>query len=155
MPRTRPTPELRHTLCSYIRSGAFPHAAAAAAGLSPALLDAWLERGERPGARDPYRTFAVEVRRAAAQARIFAELNVFRERPAVWLVNGPGKEAPARPGWTGAARPAADAEGAADALSDPRVQEAIAVLLETLEAFPDARTAVAAALAGLRGGRDE
>ena len=45
------------------------------------VFDDWLKRGLDANGREPYRSFANEVRQAYAQARLRAELAVFEDDP--------------------------------------------------------------------------
>jgi hypothetical protein len=83
------TPEIQLTIVAYIRAGAFAHVAAQAAGVPPRTFFDWMARGEsRHPTRRPtrkLRAFAQAVRRAQAEARIGAEVRVYKENPARWL----------------------------------------------------------------------
>jgi hypothetical protein len=144
----RLTAELQRTICAFIRAGTFLHVAAEAAGVPAEVFAGWLERGTRPGAREPYRSFVAQVRQAAAQARASAEMGILREKPETWLRNGPGRERPARPGWTTTAQPVlAQDQRPTNLLLDPGMQRLLASLLRLLEPYPEARVAVAQSLA--------
>lgn len=94
-PRGRPrgsislTPEIERIILAYIRAGAFSCVAARAAGISERTLSEWIARGEgRHPSRTPTRKlkrFAREVRIAQAEARIGAEIRVYRDKPSQWL----------------------------------------------------------------------
>ena len=146
--RYRPTAEVTQTVASFVRAGGFPHVAAEAAGLPRDVFEDWLRRGRRKGAATAYRRFADAVRQAAAQARLSAEVAVLKNRPLDWLRSGPGRETPGVPGWTGSARAAA-ASGDGAALSRPEVRDLIALLVELLAPYPEARAALAGKLLGL------
>jgi hypothetical protein len=149
MPRTRHrlTPEVEQTLLTYVRAGGFPNVAAAAAGLPADVFARWLRKGRGPGARRRYRDFRDAVLQAAAQARMAAEVQVFQKRPLDWLRYGPGRQAADSPGWTATVKaPAAGPGRETNLLLLPEVQHLIQVLLDRLTPYPDARTAVAAAL---------
>jgi hypothetical protein len=76
-------------------------------------------------------------------------MEVFKANPAAWLKGGPGKEAPGRPGWTTSAKPVVNQDNRQiNLLLDPNRQGVLSALLKLLEPYPEARTAVAAALAG-------
>lgn len=81
-----------------VRRGAFDWVAAEAAGISRSTYYRWMARGER--GEQPYDRFAVDVRRAKAQARIGAEQWVRDKDPLSWLRLGPGRERRGEPGWT-------------------------------------------------------
>jgi hypothetical protein len=136
------TTTVQQTIMAYIRSGGFPHIAAEAAGVPRAMFEKWLRLGRKQRAAEPYRCFAADVRKAAAQARLTAELAAFKGRPFDWLRSGPGKETARNPGWTATAR-AAPRRGGRGRNS---VDGLVTALLEVLAPYPDARAAVAAAL---------
>src|SRR5262245_38146551 len=93
------TPDTTHSICAYIRQGGFPDVAAEAAGIPVEIFRQWLAKGQATKAREPYRSFASEVRQAIAQGRIMAEMQVQKKDPRFWLLKGPGRETPDRPGW--------------------------------------------------------
>jgi len=140
----RLTPELQGRIASFVRAGGYPHVAAEAAGVSGRTLRNWLRRGSRAGAKQPYRGFADEVRQAAAQARLRAEIGIIEKRPLDWLKCGPGKETPRRPGWSAAPK-AQTASRSRDGnpLADPRFRRVCKNLLDALTPFPEARAALA------------
>lgn len=97
------TPEIEHTIVSFIRAGGFDHAAAEAAGISARTFYDWIQRGEgkhpsRPPTRK-LRAFAQAVSRAKAEARVGAEVRVYKERPAYWLAHA-ARSKPDREGWS-------------------------------------------------------
>ena len=96
--RFRLTPQLRSQIVAAIRSGGYPHVAAEAFGVAKEIFDDWFKRGHENGAREPYLTFGREVSEAIAQARLRAEMSVFKDDPKVWLEHGPGRETPTLPG---------------------------------------------------------
>lgn len=136
-------------ILGYIRAGGFAHVAAEAAGVSRETFTSWLERGSRPGAREPYRSFVQQVRETLAQARLRAEIAVMDKMPLHWLRYGPGRETTEAPGWTGAVKPVAAAlEGEENVLTAAdwaRIWELVAAL----EKFPEARAVVAEKLDNL------
>jgi len=140
---------LQNEICAFIRQGGFPEAAAEAAGVPQATFRQWLARGEAPRAKALYRVFVAEVRKAAAQARVLAEMEAVKKNPLAWLKHGPGRETADMAGWTLPVRPQlAAGRQAAQALAQPELAELCAVLLRVLAPFPDARRAVAEALTG-------
>jgi hypothetical protein len=149
MPRSRHplTAEVQRTITAYIRAGAFPHVAAAAAGLPRSVFERCLHKGRLPRGRRRYREFHDAVLQAVAQARIRAEAAVFKSKPLDWLRSGPGRETSGSPGWTASARPAPVSPRASNPFLQAEIQELVAVLLRLLAPFPEARTVVAAALA--------
>jgi hypothetical protein len=153
---TRLTPETAKDILSYIRAGAFPQVAAEAAGVASALFQRWIDAGERKRAREPYRTFARDVRTALATARILQEHAVYEKDAKYWLAHGPGKEMPGNPGWTGEVRPVS--LESALARSGPARSEwetILTVIRRTLAAFPEAQLAVAEALNGTKATNSE
>jgi hypothetical protein len=144
--RPQLTATVQQSIVAYLRAGGFAHVAAEAAGVPRELFEEWLRKGRTPGAPARYRAFHQAVMEAQAQGRLGAEVAVRNERPLDWLRNGPGRDAPDRPGWSAPVRPEADA-GRAAVLLQPEVQALIQALLGALEAFPEARAAAAAALA--------
>jgi hypothetical protein len=97
------TPEIQQIIVTYIRAGAFGHAAAEAAGVPARTFYDWMARGEgRHPTRRPtrkLRAFAQAVRRAQAEARVGAEVRVYKERPTYWLTHA-ARTKPDREGWT-------------------------------------------------------
>jgi hypothetical protein len=145
--RLRLTAQVQNEMCAFIRQGSFPEIAAEAAGVPRAVFRAWLARGESPRAPAKWRAFAVEVRKATAQARILAEMEAVKKNPLAWLKHGPGRETADMVGWTLPARPR-PSRPAPQALVQPELAELCALLLRVLAPFPEARTAVAEVLAG-------
>jgi hypothetical protein len=140
------TPEVRDQIVAGIRAGGYPHVAAEAWGVSKALFDDWLERGNAKNAWDPYRSFALAVRQACAQARLCAEMAGFKNDPKLWLVHGPGRESEQRPGWSNSVKPAELAAESRNALLDPELMQIFRTLLQVLEPYPEARAQVAQVL---------
>jgi hypothetical protein len=94
--------------------------------------------------RPRYRRFAAAVRSAVAQARLRAEARVLNTDPKRWLIQGPGRDRPHCPGWSGVVRPTEEAdERSPDLLSDPATGRLLARLAEALAPFPEARKVVA------------
>jgi hypothetical protein len=147
----RPTPALQQTIAAYIRAGGFPHVAAEAAGVPRALFEKWLRRGQQPKAAEDLRAFYQAILQARAQARIRAELAVFKARPLDWLRSGPGKETNDNPGWTGNVKAGGSAEGEVNPLLEPVMQQMFVELMAALGPFPEARAAVATAYAEQKG----
>jgi hypothetical protein len=143
-PRPRLTSRLLERICAYIRAGAHPLEAAEAAGVSAELFKHWLAR---PGHRRRGPLFGPAIFEALATARVYAESQAFKTNPLAWLKHGPGKETPDRPGWSAAARAHVSQDVAADDLLDPALQAHFAAVLRALAPYPEARLAVAAALA--------
>jgi hypothetical protein len=144
------TPELAEQIITFIRSGGFPLVAAEGVGVPAELFRQWLARGERPRAREPYRSLAREVRQAAARCRLVAECAAYKKEPKFWLAHGPGRDRPGYPGWAGEVRPNA-ADGP---VPDPVDWSALGIrLLHGLAEFPEARAAAAQVLQEVKSGR--
>jgi len=142
-----PTIRLQNEICAFIRQGGFPEAAAEAAGVPQATFRQWLARGQAPRAKAPFRAFAAEVRKAAAQARVLAEMEAVKKNPLAWLKHGPGRETADMAGWTLPVRPQLPSSGrTAQALAPAELAELCAVIMRVLAPFPEARRAVAEAL---------
>jgi hypothetical protein len=146
--RFHATEALINDIALRVHGGAFPHVAAEAAGVPAEVFQDWLERGSRPGAREPYRSLAERVRHAHGHARCMAEIALCKADPKAWLLNGPGKNSDSLPGWSAPLKGQAKSDRrAVNVLLDPQMQTLFGSLLEVLVPYPDARTAVAAALA--------
>jgi hypothetical protein len=128
-------PLLAERILAFIRVGGYPQAAAEAAGVRRQAYREWL--------RDD--GFAGQVRQAAAQARLQAELAVYDKDPKFWLTHGPGRETADNPGWTGEVRADPQRQPGTPA-AGPEWASVAAAVLEALAAFPQARLAVAQAL---------
>ena len=114
--------------------------------MSKETFDDWLRRGEEPKAREPYRSFAKDVRLAFAQARLSAEVAVFKDEPKIWLIHGPGRETDDRPGWSVSVKPAELSVAGKNVLLDPELMRLFHVVMQALEPFHEARLEVAQAL---------
>jgi len=138
------TEEQVKMMVAFVRAGAYPEVAARAAGEPACRLVKWL----RPGRRVPphLRAFVETLDQAAAQARATAEFALFSKNPVHWLRYGPGKETSRRPGWSTAPRPDPARDADPSLLDAPAGRALILQILEALEAFPEARAAVAAVL---------
>jgi len=155
MPTKRPllTSAVEKMILAYVRAGGFAHVAAEAAGIPRDLFDEWMRKGEGDRPVKKYRLFAVAVRQAEAQARLGAEVAALKDKPMDWLKAGPGKETAARPGWSALAKPRAGGDKPTPTLLDPGVQAFLRTLLSALEAYPEARAAVAKVLTDLHDGK--
>ena len=151
MPATRfhLTPQLRSQIVAGIRAGGYPHVAAEAWGVPKDVFDDWLKRGLDANAREPYRSFACEVRQARAQARLRAELALFQDDPKNWLEHGPGRETDSNPGWSVAVKPAETLAERRNILLDPELMQLFRTLMQVLLPYPEARVQVAQALMNL------
>jgi len=150
-PRYRLTLALQEKIAAFIRAGGFSHVAAEAAGLPREVFARWLARGERSDAPANYRAFARAIREAEAQARLQAELKVRGDKPLDWLKAGPGKTSADNPGWSNPGK--AGSTATADKRDRAQVWSEVLHLFgrcaEQLAAYPDARAALSAWLAGL------
>jgi hypothetical protein len=133
-----------------IRAGGYPHVAAAAYSVRAELFMYWLHRGRSKKAPRRCRRLSRLVHEAAARARLKAEMAVHEADARFWLRYGPCKETLHAPGWTAAAKPISEAGsgGLATGLHSPEFQAILARITNVLAAFPEARAAVAEALAG-------
>ncbi|MCC6420963.1 MAG: hypothetical protein IT429_22230 [Gemmataceae bacterium] len=147
--RHRLTPQVAQEICAFIRAGGYPKVAAQASGIPPRVFALWLKRGLRKDAREPYRSFAEAVRQAEAQARVGAEMAAYKKDALNWLKGGPGRDQAGSPGWAMPVRASEPNEATPNSLSQPEAARLIAVLIEALTPFPEARAAAAAALDGL------
>ena len=75
----------------------------AALGVPVETFRAWLRDGQRRRRNDRQRVLGESLRKAAAQARLKAEVELYRDDPLKWLLHGPGRETPTLPGWSLAA----------------------------------------------------
>jgi hypothetical protein len=140
------TDEVQHLICSFIRAGAFAHVAAEAAGIPVEVFELWIEQAKKKrNAR--FKLFVIAVRRAQAEARIAAEIKILKDSPLDWLKSGPGRENSTRQGWTAPTKPLVQNNTQVNMLLAPELQGLFAAILQVLAPFPEARAAVAAALA--------
>lgn len=127
-----------------IRAGNFEKVAVDASGLDPQTYKAWMMIK-----KEPYRTFQTKIRQAKAQARMYAENKVFSTNPLAWLKQGPGKSRPDYEGWTDLP-PQKDADEVT-IVTSPEFQNLQTIMAEVLEAFPEAKKALAARLSAMSG----
>ncbi len=144
--RLRLTPELGQQIAAAIRAGGYPHVAAEAWGVPKEVFDDWLKRGNEKNPWEPYKTFALEVRKAFAQARLRAESASYEKDPKLWLVHGPGRETEEQPGWSVPVKPTEQVAQGHNALLDPQLMALFRTVMEALQPYPEARTKVAQAL---------
>src|SRR5690242_10161656 len=90
------SPEIQNAICAFIRAGGFAHVAAQSAGIPKEVFDYWMSEGAKIGKKraSKYRPFYLAVEEAKAQARLTAEMAVFKDDPKTWLTRGPGKDRP-------------------------------------------------------------
>lgn len=98
-----PTEEQELRIVTAVRAGSMRGTAARAAGVREATFNEWLARGRgehrslRPTPR--LRALARAVDQAAAEARVGAEIRVYRDSPRFWLTRA-ARSAPDSDGWT-------------------------------------------------------
>jgi len=144
--RSQLTPHVRSKIIQGIQSGGYPHVAAEAMSVPKDVFDDWLKRGDEPDAREPYRSFARDVRIAFAQARLIAEIAVYKDDPKVWLMQGPGRETPESAGWSVSVKASEKSSGERNALLDPELMQLFRLLMQALAPYPEARSQVAQTL---------
>jgi hypothetical protein len=149
---TKLTPETVHMLLKYIRADGYDWVAAEAAGISSRTFVRWMRQGDDDdlrGCETPFWRFWRQVREARSEARLAAEVDVKRANPESWLRNGPGRSWPGEPGWT------SNGDGSGG-IHQTTVNVLVAspewialrnLLLNALAPYPEARLAVATALA--------
>jgi len=147
--RFRLTPSMRTQIIASIRSGGYPHVAAASWGMPRPAFDDWWSRGVAQDAREPYLSFVKDIVEAQAQARLRAEMAVFEAEPKIWLIHGPGREAPDNPGWSVSVKPTEASIEGRNALLDPELMQLFRTLMDVLDPYPEARDKVAQALIGV------
>lgn len=140
------TPELTERICAFIRSGGFPHVAAAAVGVAPGVFSEWLANGRRRDGSADCRHLASEVMQAAAQARLRLEMAVYKNEPVVWLTRGPGREKRGVPGWSLPPAGTREEIEARPIQTDSEFMGLMSVVVRALAAYPEAREAVCAAV---------
>src|ERR1039457_7058461 len=146
------TSERHRAIVAAIRAGAFGWVAAEANGVDRETFKIWLRNGTRTR-REPYFSFANDVRAARAQARLSAELEVRKEQPFNWLRFGPGRERDGEAGWTESSE--IKHSGSVGVLYSQE-WTVISVAIETvLENFPEAKLAVAEAMKRLGNASEE
>lgn len=143
------TKELEGSILAGIRAGGYPHVAAQAFGVPEELFAKWIASGSKKNAKDPYKTFCLNVQAAKAQARLKAEMKAMEEDPRFWLKNGPGKEKPDSPGWAAMVRPMIGGNtNTINLFGSPDFIQFMATLRNVLAPFPQALDALSRALDG-------
>lgn len=140
------TTEIANLIVSLVRSGAYPHVAAAAAGVPRREFRRWMRLGREEDADDLYRSLVQRVFQAAGQCRALAETSIRDNGPLNWLKYGLGRERPNLPGWTTTAKPAT-ARPKTTSRGFPVDPVLVSGLLEALAPFPEAQAAASALLA--------
>jgi hypothetical protein len=153
--RAELTSEITAKITAFIRAGGFPHVAAEAAGVPRETFEKWLFIGNPTGRKKGwkphklYTPFWLAIMEAKATARLTAEIQALKNDPVAWLKSGPGKDQPNNPGWSSVTRPVVnETNQQINVLLSPEMQGVFASLLQVLQPFPEARAAVARALAG-------
>ena len=147
MKRIRLTPTLTEKIVASLRAGAFPEVAAEAWGVAKDTFNDWVRLGGEGDRR--YVAFTADVRQASAQARLRAEMEMFKEQPRYWLQFGPGREAGDLPGWTSAVKPRPVSSREPNFLLSAEFRRLGRQLLEILSPWPDAREKAATMLYGV------
>jgi hypothetical protein len=149
------TSQVEREIAAFIAAGGFPHVAAEAAGIPREVFEAWLELGSPVGRKKgwkPHRQYVpfwTAVMKARATARLRAEMAALSDDPIAWLRNGPGKDKPNDPGWSVGIKPVVHEQNTQiNVLLSPEMQGIFASILQVLAPHPEARAAVAEALAG-------
>jgi hypothetical protein len=143
--RDRLTPAIEQQITHFIRAGAYDWVAAEAAGIPRTTFRQWMEQGAAH-ARQPYRRFQEQVQQAKAQARIKAEVEVFRKVPALWLRHGPGRETLEALGWSAPAKPVGLTGDSVRAPTLAEMAPVLAFIESVLAPFPEAMNAVFGAI---------
>lgn len=140
--------DVQTAIVEQIQKGAFPYVAAQAAGIGATTFYEWMRAGRNAKRKDRYRDFFDAVTTAAGTARTSAETRVFESDPKSWLRLGPGRDTgdPEYPGWTESGRQV-DLTSKGEALAGQAdVQALIALVVDVLAPFPEARAAIAGVL---------
>lgn len=136
----------KQLILASVRSGGYPHVAAEAAGMPAKLLDQWITLAASKKGPRRVRAFIKELRQAAAQARLKAEIDAHAD-PKFWLKHGPGKETAKDPGWTNPSKAGtAHSQALSDVFASPEWAAIWTTIHTTLATFPEARSALADAL---------
>jgi len=135
-----PTPEITQMISSYLQAGGTPAIAAQAAGISEQTFNQWVAKGKTTKAPKALKAFYKAVEQAHAQARLRAEIAAFNDKPLEWLKSGPCK------GEVEWGKRASGKKPVVDPLPQLHTQKFLQLLLKVLEAYPDARKALADAM---------
>ena len=131
------TAQYVHDVASFVRAGGFPAVASEAAGIPAFVFDEWLRLAERRSKNPLYRMLRESVRTAAAEARLSAEITLFKNKPETWLRYGPGKETPTQPGWSQAAKPVPRDNGPPNAAESPEYRNLVRATMQVLTPHPE------------------
>ena len=135
-----PTPEITQMISSYLQAGGTPAVAAQAAGISEQTFNHWVAKGKTTRAPKALKAFNHAVEQAHAQARLRAEIAAFNDKPLEWLKSGPCK------GEVEWGKRASEKKPVVDPLPQLHTQKFLQLLLKVLQAYPDARKALADAM---------
>ena len=135
-----PTPEITQMISSYLQAGGTPEVAAQAAGISEQTFNQWVAKGKTTRAPKAFKAFYRAVEQAHAQARLRAEIAAFNDKPLEWLKSGPCK------GEVEWGKRASGKKPVVDPLPQLHTQKFLQLLLKVLQAYPDARKALADAM---------
>jgi hypothetical protein len=135
-----PTPEITQMISSYLQAGGTPAIAAQAAGISDQTFNHWVAKGKTTRAPKALKSFYKAVEQAHAQARLRAEIAAFNDKPLEWLKSGPCK------GEVEWGKRASGKKPVVDPLPQLHTQKFLQLLLKVLQAYPDARKALADAM---------
>ena len=135
-----PTAEITQMITSYLQAGGSPAIAAGAAGISEQLFNQWITTGKTSRAPKALKAFYHAVEQAHAQARLRAEIAAFNDKPLEWLKSGPCK------GEVEWGKRTTGKKPAVDPLPQLHTQKFLQLLLKVLQAYPEARKALADAM---------
>ena len=135
-----PTPEITQLISSYLQAGGTPAVAAQAAGISEQTFNHWLAKGKTTRAPKALKAFYHAVEQAHAQARLRAEIAAFNDKPLEWLKSGPCK------GEVEWGKRSSGKKAKEETLPEINTQKFLQLLLKVLQAYPEARKALADAM---------
>lgn len=135
-----PTAEITQTISSYLQAGGTPEIAAQAAGISEETFNHWVAKGKTSRAPKVLKAFHKAVEQAHAQARLRAEIAAFNDKPLEWLKSGPLK------GEVEWGKRSSSKKTKEEPLPQLHTQKFLQLLLKVLQAFPEARKALADAM---------
>ena len=135
-----PTPEITQLISSYLQAGGTPSVAAQAAGISEQTFNHWVAKGKTTKAPKALKAFYQAVEQAHAQARLRAEIAAFNDKPLEWLKSGPCK------GEVEWGKRSSGKKAKEETLPEINTQKFLQLLLKVLQAYPEARKALADAM---------
>ena len=135
-----PTPEITQMISSYLQAGGTPEVAAQAAGISEQTFNHWVAKGRTTKAPKALKAFYHAMEQAQAQARLRAEIAAFNNKPLEWLKSGPCK------GEVEWGKRVSGKKPVVDPLPQLHTQKFLQLLLKVLQAYPEARKALADAM---------